>query len=237
MQPSKIENIVLEDKKTWDNRTFITLDIDWCHDDILSDTVELLKKYNVPATFFVTHETDILADLRKNPLFELGIHPNFNRLLSGNHSLGSNFQEVIEHYMKIVPDSKVVRSHSMTQNSPILDSFREFGLTHDCNHFIPFQSGMEMKPWKLWNDLIKVPYCWEDDVTCLFKDYQLAPVKGVSVYDFHPIHIFLNSYELSTYESTREHHRNPATLVEHRDAREGTRNLFINLLEKCNESN
>lgn len=61
---------------------YLTFDIDWAHDTILEYTVDLLEKHEVAATFFVTHDTPVLNRLRDNPLFELGIHPNFNPLFS-----------------------------------------------------------------------------------------------------------------------------------------------------------
>ena len=65
----------------------------------------------------------------------------------------------------------------MTQSSGLLALFKDMGLTYDANHFVPVQTGIELKPWKLWNDLIRVPYFWEDDVHVLY-DSTAGPQKN-----------------------------------------------------------
>ena len=124
MKFSKIENISLTDEMTWMNNIFITLDIDWCSDDVLANSIDLLEKYDVSATWFVTHETPLLERLRENSKFELGIHPNFNFLLNGEQNNGRTSEEVIDRLLELVPDAKSVRSHSMTQSSVLLELFK-----------------------------------------------------------------------------------------------------------------
>lgn len=148
---------------------YLTFDIDWASDEVLSDTIELVEQADISATWFVTHDTAILSRLRANPKFELGIHPNFNFLFSGDFRNGRNVEEVLDKIHALVPEAKAVRSHSMTQNSRLMQLFVDRGLTYDCNHFIPEQSGIVLRPWLLWNGLIKVPHFWEDDAVCIYK--------------------------------------------------------------------
>lgn len=159
-----ITTIKFDDESTWKNAIFLTFDIDWAHDDVVNDTVDLVETADIAATWFVTHDMPVLKRLRANSKFELAIHPNFNFLLEGDSHNGKNAREVIERLMEIVPEAKSVRSHSMTQSSGLLNLFDNFGLTHDVNHFVPHHIGIELKPWTLWNSLCRVPYNWEDDV-------------------------------------------------------------------------
>jgi hypothetical protein len=233
---SKISSLHPDNNQSWENKLFLTLDIDWCHDDILLNAIDLLEAANVSATWFVTHNTPILEKLRSNPNFELGIHPNFNLLLEGNSKKAKNAEEVIDQLLKIVPEAKSVRSHSMTQNSHILNLFNEKGLTHDCNHFIPEQAGIELKPWNHWNGIIKVPYFWEDDVTFIAEKKseveKLTSRKGLIVFNFHPIHIFLNTERLDRYEKARSHFNQPNILFNHRNNEfYGTRNFLLDLIK------
>ena len=213
---------------------YLTFDIDWACDEVLKDCIDLIEKANVAATWFVTHDTPLLNRLRANPKFELGIHPNLNFLLEGSPKNGKSAEEVIDRIFSIVPEAKVVRCHSMTQNSRLSQMFVDKGLTHDCNHLIPEQSGIVVKPWLLWNGLIKVPHFWEDDAVCIYK--QNSPVcellarEGLKVFDFHPIHVYLNTEDLSRYERTRPLHGDPLELVKHRYAGEGTRTALEFLL-------
>ena len=203
MITSKISNISVIKPKEWQEPLFLTFDIDWACDEVLADTIALAENANVAATWFVTHDTTLLHRLRNNPKFELGIHPNFNSLLEGNLQNGRNAEEVIDRVLKFVPEAKAVRCHSMTQNSRLLQLFVYKGLTHDCNHFTPEQSGILLKPWRLWNGLIKVPHFWEDDAVCIYEVntpvQELLSMGGLKVFDFHPIHIFLNTENLERY--------------------------------------
>lgn len=218
-----------------DDVLFLTFDIDWAHDKIIGDTVDLLEKSGVTATWFVTHDTGLLKRLRENSKFELGIHPNFDFLLRGDSRNGRNAQEVIERLMKLVPEAKAIRSHSTTQSSMLFEVFKAAGLTHDCNHFIPAHINIQLKPWLLWNGMVRVPYFWEDDVACLYSHEdnmsEVAQRPGLKVFDFHPIHIFLNTEHLDRYERTRHLHHNPEELIKHRYEGVGTRTRLLELLQ------
>lgn len=221
---------------TWQDNIFLTFDIDWCSDRVLSYTLDLIEKYDIKSTFFITHETLFLERMRENPNIELGIHPNFNPLLNGDFRYGKNINEVVEYYKNIVPEAVSVRSHSMTQNSPILDTFEKFDLLYDCNTFIPFSSGIKIKPYKHWTDkLIKIPYFWEDDVHCVYNwewnVQKFINYSGLKVFDFHPIHIFLNTEHFDRYEKSKEWHNCKETLPKHVYDGYGTHSFLIDLIE------
>ncbi len=239
MNLGKISEINVNDTSSWEN-IYLTFDVDWASDEVMKYTIDILEKYNAKATFFITHETKILDRLRKNKNFELGIHPNFNFLLNGSSEKGLNYNQVIENILKIVPEALSVRSHSMTQNSNILDAFKRFGLTHDCNHFISDSSEIELKPWLLWNGLIRCPYFWEDDIYAMEKNQQdienICLQKGLKIFDFHPIHIFLNMSKISQYESTRKFHNDYGNLKKHRNQEYGTENILNFILERTTKN-
>ena len=150
---------------SWRGRVFLTLDIDWAHDEVLAECVDLVEAAGVPATWFVTHDTPMLARLSANPRFELGLHPNFNPLLAGDAS-GGGAADVLQRLQALVPEAKSVRSHSLAQSTGLARLFREAGLTHECNQFVAAQAGIALKPWALWTVLVKVPHFWEDDLAC-----------------------------------------------------------------------
>ena len=222
---------------TWENKIFLTFDIDWAHDEIIQDTVDLLSHYKVPGTFFATHESTVVKHLFDQKFHEIGIHPNFNDLLNDN-TCDLTAEYKITELLKLFPSAKSIRSHSTTWSGVIQELILKYELTHECNTFIPWQSSIDLKPWNLWNGLVRVPYFWEDDVALLFKEPNSSLIKlssnKLKVYDFHPIHIFLNTETLERYESTRPLHKNPKELLKYRYRGYGTRNKFIDLLEKFN---
>ena len=222
---SRIAEIIVGDKSTWQGKVFLTFDLDWCSDEVLGYTIDLVEEAEVSATWFVTHETSLLARLQENPKFELGIHPNFNFLLNADFRCGKAPDEVIERFLKVVPEAVSVRSHSMTQSSKILDDFVNAGLRYDCNHFIPSSAEMAIKPWLFWDErLVRVPYHWEDDVHCLYgwvgDVSRYVNDDAINVFDFHPIHVFLNTENLNRYEKSRANHKEVGALTEwvNRDA-------------------
>lgn len=235
MRLKNISEIELSNQDNVSENVYLTFDIDWASDEVLNYTLDILEENNSCATFFVTHETILLNRIRGNSNFELGIHPNFNFLLNGSHEKGSDYKEVIQKLMDIVPEAKSVRSHSMTQSSYILEAFKEFGLSHDCNHFISVISEIELKPWMLWNGLIRCPYFWEDDVHYTEKDdysiEQLLQRNGLKIFDFHPIHVYLNTEDAKRYEISRAYHRNFNQLNKFRFKGYGTENILLEIIE------
>jgi len=113
----KINKIKIYDESSWREKIFITFDLDWCADEILTYLLDILADYDVLCTLFITHKSPVLNKLIDNTNFELGIHPNFNPLLEGNFKFGNSIEEVIKYYKNIVPESTSIRSHSLTQNS------------------------------------------------------------------------------------------------------------------------
>ncbi|MCM8537814.1 MAG: hypothetical protein NE334_17865 [Lentisphaeraceae bacterium] len=211
MNFSKISEINLVEDDTWKNKTFLTFDIDWAEDFVLEPLIDLLTEQDVKATWFITHDTPLLKRLRGNKNFELGIHPNFNNLLMGDKSQGATHTEIIHKLLDIVPEAVSVRSHSVCQSSRILHSFFEAGLKYDCNDFVSWKSSIQLKPWNYLEKLIKVPYFWSDEISSLendsFKLNQVLKNDGLKVYDFHPIHVYLNTEKISRYEKSRQVHR------------------------------
>lgn len=235
IQFERIDSINLSDNNSWKDKVFLTLDIDWASDDVLNDTINLVEKNDVKATWFITHKTKVLDRLKENPKFELGLHPNFNFLMNSDYRNGADASEVLKRIIDIIPTAKSIRSHAMTQSSYLLDLFNKNGLIYDCNHYIPEQINIELKPWKLWNNIIKVPYFWEDDINCVSMEKtpieQLVKRNGIKVFDFHPIHVFLNTERIERYNTAKMDSNNHDLLMSHRgEDKMGTRELLIKLL-------
>lgn len=217
---------------------YLTIDMDWAPDFVLEYTFDILKRNKVPSTWMVTHETSFLNTLASSELIQLGIHPNFNDLLSGNSHDSKSVEEKLAQLVSILPNAQSVRSHSMTQSSKILDSFVKFGITHDCNHYLPFSSKIVQRPWRIWNGLIKVPFGWEDDLDINITDetfaHSISKSLGLKVFNFHPIHIYLNSNSMHTYEETRRFHQDEEMLSRFRFVGFGAHSFLLQLIKEGN---
>lgn len=200
-----IREIDLSKPETYEDRFFLTLDIDWAPDFVIRDVDLFLRELEVPATWFVTHSSSAVDALRGCENYELGIHPNFSPLLKGGNQLG-DAKQILDVMRTLVPEAVSIRCHNLVQSSVLLDLFRESGLKFDCNVFLPFAPISALSPWLHTDSFIRVPYCWEDDTYLAGFCRSPAEVmrsKGMKVIDSHPIHLWLNTDVLSRYESVK----------------------------------
>ena len=58
----KISDININDPKSWENNFFLTFDIDWAHDKVINDTIDILIKFDICATWFITIKLLLLKD-------------------------------------------------------------------------------------------------------------------------------------------------------------------------------
>lgn len=231
-----IKNIDVLNLSSWEDKIFLTFDIDWCSDEVLSYILDIIGKYDIKVTFFVTHESPFLKKMRDNPNIELGIHPNFNPLLNGDFRYGKNIDDVIKYYKKIVPEAVSVRSHSLTVSSPILNASEKYGLKYECNQYIPYNSNIEVNPYKYINSIIRVPHFWEDDLHCLYQDCWDIDIylkyEGIKVFDFHPNNLFLNCYTSKDYDNAKPYFHDYQKLKKFQNTNYGEMNFFNELVER-----
>ncbi len=233
---SVLSHIDPDDSTTWEGKNFLTLDVDWAHDEVISYAIDLIEQADASATWFITHETPMLDRLRENSKFELGIHPNFNELLAGNSNFSSSASEIVKRMKTIVPDCVSVRSHSLVQSERLVDVFCQAELSHISNFYIPESAEGLLQPWKLWDGMIAIPHCWQDNVSMRSNGSVRAPnsslQKSIKVFDFHPIHIFLNNEHMDRYEKSRSYFQHPSQLRQFRNTeRNGTKDVLSELLE------
>ena len=204
---------------------YLTFDVDWACDEVLARTLDILEQEDVPATIFVTHNTPLLARMRQNPRLELGAHPNFIPLDLARSDV-SQFLDyargVLQTYKTLVPEATTVRAHGLTQNSRLLDLMAEMGYTRESNLLITLSSGMNLRAFYHWNGMMRVPYFWEDDIHCVemergsWSSWDTTPFLDnpcLKVFDFHPIHIYLNTENLARNESARPYFQQPEKLA------------------------
>ncbi len=186
----------------------LTIDVDWAPECAINYVIDLLVERQVKCTWFITHDSPSLKRLRKHSeLFELGIHPNFQK-----HSThGNSIKNVLEHCMKLVPEAISMRTHGLFTSSNIFGQVIQYTpIKFDISTFLP--GTPYLRPCYLeWSGggLWKIPYFWEDDFEFSRKnpcwDFQthLTGKPGLAIFNFHPIHIFLNTKSLYQYECNK----------------------------------
>jgi hypothetical protein len=215
-------------------RVCITFDIDWAPEEVIQYSVNILNEYSAAATFFATHDSVTLQNL-DNKKFEIGIHPNFNPLLSGVSLPHLDFRKVVKDLLAIYPEAKGCRSHSLTQNGQIINCLVEEGLLYDSNIFLPYQ---KVTPYRHCNNLYRIPFNWEDDVHFLYKrsfdDIGLLPVTDdLYIYNFHPVHVFLNTDSEETSTRARPFYHQPKKMIHCRNqSKPGAENALRQILSQ-----
>lgn len=193
----------------------ITCDVDWAPDEVIEDTIALLLKYQVKCTFFATHKTKVLSTAQRS-LFEVGIHPNFNHLLEGESGTA---QQIVSDLLAIYPSAKGVRAHSLITGSKLVQLYQSLNLNYEASLFIPYNQ--QLNTFTHFNGLQAIPSCWEDDFHFL-KNLKFDELgvdlnsTGLTVMNFHPIHIYLNTEDESHYLAAKNYYHQPDKLSEFR---------------------
>ena len=223
------------------NSVFLTFDIDWAGDEAIQFVLDKLKEYSCKATFFVTHESALINNLKKNNQVELGLHPNFNKIL---YAEGSNQKTDIETILKevknIVPDAVSVRSHCLTQGTLFMQLFKKHNLLIDCNPYIPFNQmhDANITPWKFWTETLVVPFTWSDYIDALQMGNMdlkriLKTKSVIKVIAFHPIHIFLNTGSVDDYQNYKRSNLSASEYKElNRPEKYGIGDIFVDFLKE-----
>ena len=190
-----------------DNTIYITMDMDWANDGVLADTRALADSLNIPVCLFVTHDTPMLAEFRADPLFTLGIHPNYLPLLNFSGQTEKDYAGILEEMTALVPEAKVIRCHALVDATPILVLAKSKGFLADMNLFIPYSSGIRLRPFTHFSGLKRLPFFYEDDAWTLEAGHaspeEHLRADGLRIFNFHPIHLYLNTEKMERYHQAK----------------------------------
>jgi hypothetical protein len=210
------------------NRICITLDVDWANENILNYCINLLNKYNIKATFFATHDSDILKNLDTSK-FEIGLHPNFN-------NSNCDFEKPIKDLKKNYPEAIGGRSHGLFVSSGILQNYKKYGLKYESNNFLYLHSNLQTT--KRFNGFQSIPFFWSDDKIIELESEEkntYLDIEGLKIYNFHPIHIFLNTPTEKYYIQNKHNYQNDNELQKNRFKGFGVGVYFENLLKDISQ--
>ena len=210
----------------------LTFDTDWVHQDAVEYVVSLLDKYNHRGTFFATNEYRVFKE--SSFKHEVGIHPSFNQLLSEGDS---NYKSILDHLFNMYPQARGIRSHSLTTSSLILDYSHKLGLLYDSNQYHP--SGGEI--FLDYSKLYRFTHNYVDlghliDGTKLSLESINFSIEYLNIFDFHPIHIYLNTPDLKFYESVKKYTTHKDLKLYRNVTKRGIGDLFLDLLIFLNDN-
>lgn len=186
----------------------LTFDIDWAPDWMIDDVADRLIDANVRATWFATHQSAAINRLRQNPAFEVGVHPNF---LPGS-TQGATPSDVLDNMRAWFGPAKAVRTHSLFQSERLLQLMTDtYGFRVDCSIYLPLAqyAGPHRVRYSAGGaELIRVPHIFQDNMFMIAGHQWSADPgwlrsAGLKVLNFHPVHVWLNSNNVQSYEALK----------------------------------
>lgn len=80
---------------------------------------------------------------------------------------------------------------------------------------------------------------WEDDIHWMYKngfdDLKIdLQSEGLKIFNFHPVHVFLNTVDEIHYQQAKPNYQQPAKLKKHENkgSVKGTKDALLDLIEK-----
>ncbi|MFZ5427662.1 MAG: hypothetical protein ACOZEN_11865 [Thermodesulfobacteriota bacterium] len=218
------------------DRPVLTLDMDWAPEAAIRSVAGALVRAGVRCTWFATHLSPEVESVASRPdLFEVGVHPN--RLPGSTH--GGSDEEVLRHVRELFPDAVSMRTHGLYQSTSFLARAADAGIRHDVSLFLPGARHLAPVPFRYDGArLTRFPYFWEDDVAMEDPDETWSldahgTGPGLRIYDFHPVHVALNTSSLARYRALKA--LKPLAqwdedfIEEHRQPGPGPGTLFLEL--------
>lgn len=208
------------------NTIALTFDIDWASNGLIQECLDILKERKLEATFFATHD----HALKLSP-HEVAIHP---------FSIND-----IKRLKDIFSDAKGARSHQLRISSAMFKDMVDCGMKYSSNYYM--YNTMNLKPFlHYYGELVEIPIFFIDDChlayhkTCNEDIFSTSTLNldslGLKVFDFHPIHLHLNTKSLDRYADAKIHYGDMKRLAKYRNGGVGIRNLFFGLLDYIEEN-
>lgn len=200
----------------------ITIDTDWAPLELVRSTIELVHSFDCKLTVFCTNPLEISAD-------EIAMHPNF---VDAN-----DLQGPVTALCAAYPQARGLRSHSLFFTERLRAVYEQCEISYDSNAIQHLTPGIRWSP--IARRTVSLPIYFMDrfhlevtaDEPCKFSTEQFHwDDDGLKVFDFHPIHIALNTPTVDWYERAKIHYHEPERLRDFVAPGPGTRTLLESIL-------
>jgi peptidoglycan/xylan/chitin deacetylase (PgdA/CDA1 family) len=205
------------------------MDMDWAPDEVIDYSMALLAEHGIKATLFMTNTVG--ADTTGH---ELAIHPNFTTI---------DFEKHVAERLEEFPEAKGTRSHSLMYTERLRPVYEKYGIEYQSNTMLYRQHSL--RPFKISPQTIEVPLFWMDNFYIEMENYAPSYVfdelqcseSGLKVFDFHPVHVFLNTESLDRYNEAKKFYKEPKELAKYRNTEtRGTCDIFKGVLQQMQSS-
>jgi len=213
---------------------YLTMDTDWCTEEVLEYALNLFRARRLPCTVFAAGAYAALQQ-REEAMLEIGLHPNFNGAAQ------EQYEQRLATLLRLYPEAAGVASHAMTSNTPLLNLFKHHGLRYDRN--ILRYRDAAAQAFVYYNGLLRLPVFWEDDIWFTVEPGARFSVKLLErdrfrlIFNFHPIHLFMNTASTGHYHAFKPHQHQPQKLAQHRRTDYGALSFFEDLTAYIQKEN
>jgi len=223
------------------NKILISFDTDWAPDFMIEKITNILIKKKIKSTWFITHSSPEIDKIKKNQdLFEIGLHPNFYPC--SDH--GNTEENILKNVQNLFPEATSIRTHGLYQNTKLLNKITDIlpNIKTDVSLYWPGLKQIEAFDYYAPNmkKLKRIPFVWEDDMEFVNSQNwsldKLKKNKGITILNFHPIHVYLNSSDYNNYNKIKKQYPKISEVPENVlkkfiSKNEGSRSMF----DKCVE--
>jgi 2-polyprenyl-3-methyl-5-hydroxy-6-metoxy-1,4-benzoquinol methylase len=175
-----------------------TSDMDWADDEAISLSYSILDDFEVPLTPFITNRSQYIEKRFAGRMDRVGVHPNF--LPGSTH--GSTTAEVCQHVRLLNPEAKFYRSHGFYNTFQVAQSFKAMGYQFDSNMSLAPQA--DLRPLENSSGLVSYPVFFGDGLWLAGAEMSavmpLLSTPGLKIFNFHPIHVTLNTPNADRYK-------------------------------------
>jgi hypothetical protein len=210
------------------------MDTDWCPEEVLRYSLALFEKHALPCTVFATGHYETLGHYDASRI-EIGLHPNFK------DTTAEGYEAKLRELCKMYPQAQGVASHAMMSSTPLLHLFKQCGMKYDRN-LLRYKDS-NATAFYYFNGLLRLPIFWEDDIWFTvepgvpFTAELLANESFRCIFNFHPIHLYLNTESPLHYQSFKAFQHDLKKLEGYIGKGYGTRNFLGDLAKHIQKHN
>lgn len=181
-----------------ESKLILTFDTDWAPGFVVQHVIDLLNEYGLKATLFLTNA----YTLENTDNMEFALHPNF----MDDSTQGDTPEAVMDALFALYPQAKGIRTHRLFWHSGLLPMLERKGIEYDCSLFLPLHPHLEA----VENRITRFPYFCSDNIhierNLPFDSIAVPNLNspGLKIFDFHPIHIYLNTAKFSDYKEAMD---------------------------------
>lgn len=210
----------------------LTMDSDWAPPEVIAHALDVVRPSATPCTLFLTEDappSNADGGPERDLRVEIALHPFFN---------GRDPAEVLAPLLARHPQARGLRPHRLSMPPEhCARAVRASGARWVSSH--ADSDALALKRWD--GDIPDAPIHWGDNTLLRLGQRPslsgLDPQRpGLAVFNFHPVHIFLNTCDQEQYERARPAYHDPERLRSLRNAtRFGVRDALLELLEQLEQ--